>query len=77
MGFRAAARREATRLGLLGWVRNTRDGRVEILAEGAPSVLDAFLAWCERGPVGSNVSRVDVLERAAGHDPAFKTFEIS
>ena len=32
--FRASAQREATRLGVTGWVRNLSDGSVEIVAEG-------------------------------------------
>lgn len=77
MGFRAAARREAIRLGLSGWVRNTRDGRVEIVAEGDPEPIEAFLDWCKRGPIGSNVSQVDLLERAPAPERAYPSFEIS
>lgn len=76
VGFRAAARREATRLGLHGWVKNTRDGRVEVVAEGGPAPLDSFIEWCKRGPVGSNVSQVDLLERAPAEKPAYSSFEI-
>lgn len=42
VGFRSWARREASRLGIYGWVRNLSDGSVEILAEGPPDRLDRY-----------------------------------
>ena len=36
VGFRYATVDEARRLRLTGWVRNTGDGAVEVLAEGGP-----------------------------------------
>ena len=41
--------REATRLGLDGWVRNRSDGSVEALAAGPAPALDALVAWARRG----------------------------
>jgi acylphosphatase len=58
VGFRWASQREATRLGLVGWVRNRADGRVEAVAEGPEEAVEAFLAWCERGPAGAAVDAV-------------------
>ena len=37
VGFRYCACREADRLGLTGWVRNSDEGDVEVHAEGAPA----------------------------------------
>lgn len=42
--YRASAAEEALRLGLVGWVRNLRDGRVELVAEGPQASLEALLA---------------------------------
>ncbi|MFQ5381541.1 MAG: acylphosphatase, partial [Dehalococcoidia bacterium] len=42
--YRASCRAEAERLGLNGWVRNTRDGRVEALAEALERVGRRFQA---------------------------------
>ena len=50
VGFRYACRNEALRLGLSGWVRNTREGAVEVQAEGRKDRLEALLAWIHRGP---------------------------
>jgi acylphosphatase len=57
--FRAFTREEAHRLGLHGWVRNLDDGRVELLAEGPRSRVEALLAWCRSGPPYARVEDVD------------------
>ncbi len=44
VGFRFTAENIATGLGMTGWVRNLGDGRVEVRAEGAESVVHEFLA---------------------------------
>ncbi len=59
VGFRYAAVDEARRLGLTGWVRNTPDGRVEIVAEGPEERLRRFIAWCHGGPPGAFVAGVE------------------
>jgi acylphosphatase len=43
VGFRYTARRLATRYAVDGFVRNLPDGRVELLAEGLPAELGAFV----------------------------------
>lgn len=60
VGYRYATTREATRLGLGGWVRNTADGAVELLAVGELAVLQRLIEWCRRGPPGAHVAAVDV-----------------
>lgn len=57
--FRASAREQARSLGLVGWVRNLPDGRVEVLACGEESRLEAMLDWLREGPPHANVSGVD------------------
>ncbi len=44
VGFRYTARSIAARFAVAGYVRNLADGRVELVAEGAPAELDRFLA---------------------------------
>lgn len=65
VSYRASAAREAQRLGLVGWVRNTADGAVELEAEGDGAAIDALVRWCHRGPPAARVSGVAVEERAA------------
>lgn len=56
--FRMYTEQEARKLGLTGWVRNLTDGRVEILAEGEPGMIDDLVAWSRRGPVMAKVTDV-------------------
>jgi len=59
VGFRANTEWIATGLGLRGWVRNTGDGYVEVLAEGPRSALDKLLDWLRVGPSAAHVEHVD------------------
>lgn len=47
--FRNWMSREATRLGLTGWVRNNIDGTVTALVEGPVETMDEFLEIVRRG----------------------------
>ncbi len=58
VGFRWFVHREASELELHGWVRNTEDGDVEIVAAGTPEDLTDLRASVKRGPRGSRVDRV-------------------
>lgn len=72
--FRAWVFDQAKSLGLVGWVRNLRDGEVEILAQGE---AEAMAALKERLPQGSPLARVDsVTAKIIDHDKVYETFEI-
>jgi len=58
VGFRYSAMREAERLRINGWVRNSRDGNVEVWAEGSSDRLGHFLEWLQKGPQFSRVESV-------------------
>ncbi len=59
--FRKYTAEHATRLGLVGWVRNRPDGTVEMVAKGER--LDELVGWCEStGSPSSVVKKVDVAE---------------
>lgn len=49
VGFRFTAEAAARDLDVVGWVRNCRDGRVEILAEGEEPALKEFLEKVAQG----------------------------
>jgi acylphosphatase len=66
VGFRYATLREAHRLGLRGWVRNTGDGKVEIVAEGDSADVQQLVDWCRRGPPGATVTHIARTNIAAG-----------
>jgi acylphosphatase len=56
--FRASAREQAQILGLSGYARNLPDGRVEVLACGAPAAVARLRDWLRTGPPGAKVSGV-------------------
>jgi acylphosphatase len=72
VGFRASAAARARALGVAGFVRNLPDGRVEAAAEGDPSRVDAFVAWCRRGPATARVRAVRVEEEPPRGDRDFR-----
>ena len=70
--FRDSTRKEALSLGLSGWVKNRRDGGVEVIAEGSEDKIKALVAWCHHGPPAARVSRVyKTLEEWLGEFPSF------
>jgi acylphosphatase len=60
VGFRAAAAQEARRANIAGWVRNLRDGSVEVEAEGTAQAVDELIKWLRRGPSLARVTAVEV-----------------
>jgi acylphosphatase len=58
VGFRWFVHREASELDLRGWVRNTEDGDVEVVASGSAEDLAELRASLREGPRGSRVDRV-------------------
>lgn len=72
--YRASMVAQATRLGVRGWVRNLRDGRVEAVVQGAPDAVQAVIDWVQRGPAQARVTRVAVADMAAAEFEAFEGF---
>lgn len=58
VGFRMFVVTYAQTFGLTGWVRNTYDGRVEVLAEGTQQQLDQLLDKLRMGPRSAFVTEV-------------------
>ena len=61
--FRDSARREAEKLGIVGFARNEKDGSVLVVAVGRRADLAKFEKWCGGGPTGAKVDRV-LVERS-------------
>jgi len=75
VGFRWFVHREASELDLHGWVRNTEDGDVEVVAAGDPESLTELRASLQKGPRGSRVDKViehPLVESEAAGLNAFK-----
>ena len=60
VGYRIWAERTALSLKLRGWVRNRRDGGVELLATGTDNAVAALIEACREGPSAANVTGVKV-----------------
>ncbi len=60
--YRASTQQEAERLGVSGWVKNRPDGSVEAEAHGPDSAVTALIAWCQYGPPGARVERMEVTD---------------
>lgn len=71
VGYRAWAIRRAQDLRLAGWVRNLKDGRVEILAAGDEDAVSTLIEECR---TGSEFSRVNTVIAEAATDRMPKGF---
>ena len=69
VGYRAFVADEASARHLEGWVRNVRDGSVEVLLAGSADVVAAMIAVCGRGP---SMARVDAVRAEDGNPDALK-----
>jgi len=62
VGFRNWTQRLAVQLGLTGWVRNRRDGSVEIVVHGPVLAVEDAIARCKIGPRSAKVTALTVDE---------------
>jgi acylphosphatase len=74
VGFRYFTIRLARELGVTGWVRNTPDGGVEIVAEGEEWKLKEFAKSVKIGPSHSTVTGTE--EREEEYQNEFDGFEV-
>ena len=74
VGFRLTAEETAQGLDIVGWVKNLRDGRVELLAEAEEETLRRFLDLIRTGPMKNFISQADVSWSSASG--TFDEFEI-
>jgi acylphosphatase len=72
--FRSTVRAQAAMRGVNGWVRNLRDGRVEIVMEGNKQGVDKLIDFCRTGPPGSRVDHTEVSWETPTHK--YQGFEI-
>jgi acylphosphatase len=74
--YRATAAHRARELGIRGHAKNLPDGRVEVLAFGAPETVKTFIDWLWIGSTASQVTSVDEVTAPENAQPpeGFKTF---
>ncbi|MCG3177909.1 MAG: Acylphosphatase [Phycisphaerae bacterium] len=73
VGFRYTACRVAADYPVTGYVRNLPDGRVELVAEGAPSALEQFLRRLT-GRMGGFIRETQAEQSPANGE--FDSFEV-
>ena len=61
VGYRFFAQRVAARHQVVGYVRNLADGRVEVVAEGAPENVESLKDDLAAGPEFGHVEQVEEL----------------
>lgn len=69
--FRDSVRRLAQQHAVAGSVSNRWDGTVEAVFEGERTAVERLVAFCERGPRGAQVERVDVTEEQPEGEAGF------
>jgi acylphosphatase len=76
VGFRWYVQREAGQLGLRGWVSNTEEGEVEVVAAGSAEVLAELRAKLRQGPRGARVDRLVEHQLADSEADELNSFRI-
>ncbi len=76
VGFRWFVHREASELELRGWVRNTEEGEVEVVAAGDAGNLDELRVSLHRGPRGCRVDRIVEHTLAESEAEGLSSFKI-
>ncbi len=71
--YRASAKQIASKTGITGWIKNTKEGNVEAMVSGTEDQLQPFLAWCKQGPSGARVLNVQIMPEQETH---FNDFSI-
>ncbi len=74
--FRREITQLSRRLGVVGWVRNLPDGRVEAVAEGERERLNELIQFCRVGPSGARVKDIQVdWSESKGEFRSFKIIQ--
>ena len=72
--YRQNTAQKAQELGIVGWVRNLSDGRVESVMEGLDINIDKMLSWCKSGPKDAVVTDIKIMNEK--YKKEFFTFDI-
>jgi acylphosphatase len=76
VGFRWFVQREAAELGLNGWVKNTDQGDVELVAAGDEALLAELKVALRKGSRGSRVDAVVEHALAESEGASLGPFQI-
>ena len=70
--YRSWTVENATQLGLEGWVRNRRDGRVEAVLAGAAAAVEEMLERMRKGPPAAAVEELETRAWSGRVEPGFR-----
>ena len=71
--YRGWSAETARALGVRGWVRNRRDGSVEMLLVGDETAVNRMIERCREGPMSAQVDRIDVEPTTEEAPAGFET----
>ncbi|MBW2967195.1 acylphosphatase [Candidatus Woesearchaeota archaeon] len=74
--FRAFAKQNAGKLGLVGYAKNLRNGNLEIIAVGEKTKHDELVKFCRRGPLFAKIDSFDESFTDPNPDEEFEIFDI-
>ena len=60
VAFRYHTALKANQLGLQGWVRNKKDGTVQVEAQGQENSLNDLIGYLHKGPAQAKVDEVQI-----------------
>lgn len=60
VGFRLTAEETAQQFGVVGWIKNLRDGRVELIAEAEEPILEELLEALRTSPMRNFIRQVEI-----------------
>jgi acylphosphatase len=72
--FRESTKHRAEKLGVSGWVKNLKDGRVEAVFDGEKGNVEKMVNWARKGPIWAKIEALDVVWE--DYRAEFKGFEI-
>ncbi|MCL4353666.1 acylphosphatase [Patescibacteria group bacterium] len=74
VGFRRFIKKNAENLGIVGWVRNTRDNKVEALFQGSEKNIKTVIMVSGKGPFLAEIKNLEVIREDIKED--FRDFRI-
>ncbi|MCD4818076.1 MAG: acylphosphatase [Candidatus Cloacimonetes bacterium] len=74
VGFRYYTRNAAKEFNIVGYARNTSDGKVKIIAGGSDKDIEQFTESIRQGPTFSQVSKLEIKKVETFRQ--YKTFKI-
>ncbi len=72
--FRQALKVTAKKNNVCGWVKNLKDGRVEVLLEGENLDVSSMVEWCHAGSANARVEDIEIKNEK--HTGEFSKFEV-